>query len=297
MTVDALFEQAGVIRTDTMHELFDVAALLSAQPVPRGDRVAIVTNGGGPGILCADALQARGVEVAELAPEVRAQLAEFLPPDAALGNPVDMIASASAEDYARTLQTLIDADACDAIIAIFVPPLVTEAGDVAEAIRRVAESSPEVTIAAVMMITRGTPPELRSERVRVPCYQFPEQAARAMALAVRHGRWRARDAGRVPELPAARRVEAAAIISRELARGQAWLTPACVTELLACYDLPLIETHLVGNADEAVAAAAKLGSAVALKASAAGLVHKTDAGGVRLGAAGGQGSTCRRGGD
>ena len=283
MTVDALFEQAGAIRTDTMHELFDVAALLSAQPVPRGDRVVIVTNGGGPGILCTDALQARGVEVAELATEVRARLAGFLSPDAALGNPVDVIASASAEDYARTLQTLIDADACDAIIAIFVPPLVTEAGDVAEAIRNVAESSPEVTIAAVMMITQGTPPELRSEHVRVPCYQFPEQAARAMARGIRHGRWRARDAGRVPELPAARRVEAAAIISRELARGQDWLTPACVTELLACYELPLIETHLVGNAAEAVAAAAKLGSTVALKASAAGLLHKTDAGGVRLG--------------
>ena len=283
VTVDALFEQAGVIRTDTMHELFDVAALLSAQRVPCGERVAIVTNGGGPGILCADALQAHGIEVAELADDVRVRLAEFLPPDAGLGNPVDVIASASAEDYRRTLQTLVDADACDAIIAIFVPPLVTQAGDVATAIRHVAESSPEVTVAAVMMINQGTPPELRSERVRVPCYQFPEQAARAVALAVRHGRWRARDAGHVPGLPAARRVEAAAIVSRELARGADWLTPACVTELLACYDLPLIETHIVDNAEEAVAAAAKLGSTVALKASAAGLLHKTDAGGVRLG--------------
>ena len=81
VTVDALFEQAGVIRTDTMHELFDVAALLSAQPVPRGDRVAIVTNGGGPGILCADACQAAGVEVAELSDDVRGRLAEFLPAD------------------------------------------------------------------------------------------------------------------------------------------------------------------------------------------------------------------------
>src|SRR6202008_4585740 len=91
VTVDALFEQAGVIRTDTMHELFDVAALLSAQPVPRGDRVVIVTNAGGPGILCAGACQAAGVEVAELPAGVRARLAEFLPPSAALGNPVDTI--------------------------------------------------------------------------------------------------------------------------------------------------------------------------------------------------------------
>ncbi len=95
VTVDALFEQAGVIRTDTMHELFDVASLLSAQPMPRGDRVAIVTNGGGPGILCADACQSYGVEVVDLAPAVRRALAEFLPESAALGNPIDMIATAS----------------------------------------------------------------------------------------------------------------------------------------------------------------------------------------------------------
>jgi acyl-CoA synthetase (NDP forming) len=283
VSVDALFEQAGVIRTDTMHELFDVAALLAAQPVPRGDRVAIVTNGGGPGILCADACQAHGLDIAELSADARAQLEDFLPASAALGNPVDMIASASAEDYRRTLQALIDADACDAIIAIFVPPLVTEAGDVATAIREVSETRPGVTIASVFMVSAGSPPELRSGGVRVPCYQFPEDAARAMALAIRHGRWRGREAGHVPELPAARRVEAAAIISRELASGSGWLSPACVAQLLECYGLPLIETKVVGNAAEAVAAAAEMGSPVALKASAPGLIHKTDAGGVRLG--------------
>ena len=144
VTVDALFDQAGVIRTDTMHELFDVAALLSAQPVPRGDRVVIITNGGGPGILCADACQAAGVEIAELKPDVRARLAEFLPAGAALANPIDMIATASADDYRRTLQTLADADACDAIITIFVPALVTTAADVAAAIRDFAEANPEV---------------------------------------------------------------------------------------------------------------------------------------------------------
>jgi acetyl coenzyme A synthetase (ADP forming)-like protein len=283
VTVDALFEQAGVIRTDTMHELFDVAALLAAQPVPRGDRVVIVTNGGGPGILCADACQAYGLDIAELSAEVRAGLGQFLPASASLGNPVDMIASASAENYRRTLQTLIDTDACDAIIAVFVPPLVTEAGDVATAIREVSEASSEVAIASVFMVSEGAPAELRSDEARVPCYQFPEDAARAMALAIHHGQWRARAPGRVPELPAVRRVEAAAIISRELARGSGWLSPSCVAQLLDCYGLPLIETKVVGDAEQAVAAAADMKSPVALKASATGLIHKTDAGGVRLG--------------
>ncbi len=283
VTVDALFEQAGVIRTDTMHELFDVAALLSAQPVPRGDRVAIVTNGGGPGILCTDACQASGVDIVELPAAVRARLAEFLPEGAALGNPIDMIATTSAAEYRRTLQTLIDADACDAIITIFVPTLVATAADVAGAICEVAQANPSVTIAAVFMTSGGVPPELCSDRVRVPGYEFPEDAARAVALAARHARWRARDAGTVPRLEGLRSVEAAAVISQELARDEAWLSPARVVQVFDCYGLPLITTRVVADADQAVVVAKELGSPVALKAIAQGLVHKTDAGGVRLG--------------
>ncbi len=283
VTVDALFEQAGVIRTDTMHELFDVAALLSAQPVPRGDRVAIVTNGGGPGILCADACQAGGVDIVELPAAVRARLAECLPEGAGLGNPIDMIATASAADYRRTLQTLIDADACDAIITIFVPTLVVEAADIAGAIREVAQANPSVTIAAVFMVSGGLPPELCSDRLRVPGYEFPEDAARALALAARHARWRARDAGTVPRLEGLRSVEAAAVISQELARDEAWLSPARVAQVFDCYGLPLITTRVVADADQAVVVANELGSPVALKAIAHGLVHKTDVGGVRLG--------------
>jgi acetate---CoA ligase (ADP-forming) len=283
VTVDALFEQAGVIRTDTMHELFDVAALLSAQPVPRGDRVAIVTNGGGPGILCADACQAAGVEIAELPADVHTRLAEILPPGAALGNPIDMIATASADDYRRTLQTLVDADACDAIIAIFVPALVTTAASVAAAIRDFAQANPEVTTASVFMVSDGVPPELCSEQVRVPGFEFPEDAARAVALAARHSRWRARDVGSLPRFEDLRSVEAAAIISKELASDEAWLSPACVAQLFDCYGLPLITTRVVRDAEQAVAVATELGGPVALKASASRLVHKTDAGGVRLG--------------
>jgi acetate---CoA ligase (ADP-forming) len=283
VTVDALFEQAGVIRTDTMSQLFDVAAFLSAQPVPRGDRVGIVTNGGGPGILCVDACEALGVEIAELPAEVQARLREFLPESAALGNPIDMIASASARDYRRTLETLIEADACDAIIAIFVTALASTAADVAAAVREVAEENPTVPIAAAFMDSGGIPSQLSSPRVRVPGYEFPEAAARAIALAVRHGRWRAHDAGKVPWIEGLRSVEAAAMISEQLAHGEGWLSPACVAQLFGFFGLPLISTEVVPDAEHAVAAAAKLGVPVALKATAHGLVHKTDAGGVHLG--------------
>ena len=283
VTVDALFEQAGVIRTDTIKELFDVAELLSSQPVPRGDRVAIVTNAGGPGIMCADACQASGVQIPVLPSEIRAELAEFLPAAASLFNPIDMIATASAEDYRRTLRALADADVCDSILAIFVPPLGTQASEVAAAIRQAAEIADGPTVAAVFMTSEGAPAELRSQSVHVPGYDYPEDAARAIALAARHGKWRSRPEGTLIGLKGARPEEAAAIITRQLAAGPGWLAPKDASALLECYGLPLIATRIVANADEAIAAADDLGGPLALKAIAAGLVHKTDAGGVLLG--------------
>ncbi len=283
VTVDALFKQAGVIRTDTLQEMFAVTSLLAAQPVPRGDRVAIVTNAGGPGILCADACQAHGVAVPDLSAPVRAKLAASLPPAASVHNPIDMIASASADDYRRTLRTLIEEDACDAILAIFAPPLVTRATDVAVALHEVAATRPGVPIAAVFMTAEGAPDELSAGSVCVPDYEFPEEAAQAVALAASYGRWRSRDPGSVVAPSGTRPEKAAAIISRELGAGSEWLSPESVASLLHCYGLPLIETQMADGGPQAAAVAAKLGVPIALKARARGLLHKSDAGGVRLG--------------
>lgn len=242
VTVDALFEEAGVIRTDTLHDLFAVASLLSTQPVPAGDRVAIVANAAGPGIMCADACYADGVQVPELPDPLQAALAEFLAPGASLRNPIDLVATASAEDYRRAVQALIDARVCDAILVIFVPPLVTKADDVARAIREVAETSPEVAMAAVFLTSEGPPAELSSARARVPGYEFPEDAARAVALAAKHGRWRSRPDQRPREFSDTRPDEAAAIISGRLASGPGWVEPGQAAALLDCYRLPLLET-------------------------------------------------------
>ena len=283
VTVDALFGQAGVIRTDTLSEMLDVAALLAVQPAPRGGRVAIVTNAGGPGIMCADACQVHGVEVPELTEAVRSKLAGFLPAEASTHNPVDMIATASAEDYRRVLTALVQADACDAILVIFVPALLTDAGDVARAIRTVAETRPGVPIAGVFMTGERPPAELSSDAAEVPGYRFPEEAARAVALAARYGSWRARPQRAVSTPDGIRRDEAAAIVSRALGGGGGWLDPDAVSRLLECYGLPLIATRFVADPQAAVAAASDLGGPVAIKATASGLLHKTDAGGVVLG--------------
>jgi acetyl coenzyme A synthetase (ADP forming)-like protein len=285
VTVDALFEQAGVIRTDTLHELLDVAALLAKQPVPRGARVAIVTNAGGPAIMCADTCQSNGVDVPQLPAAVKRRLGAFLPREASLGNPVDMTATASAEDYRRTMHTLVEAGICDAILTIFVPSLVTRASDVAVAIRDAgaAAAAVGVTFAAVFMTSERIPAELASDGAAVPGYEFPEDAARALALAARYGRWRTRPQGTPFEPTNTRPAEAAAILSEALAAGSGWLAPAHVVALLDCYGLPMIETRVVSGSETAAAAAAQMDRPVALKAVAPGLVHKSDVGAVRLG--------------
>lgn len=218
----------------------------------------------------------------EPAAEVKAQLGRHLPAAASLGNPVDMIASASGDDYRRTLRTLVDAGAYDAIIVIFVPALATVADDVAAAISEVAQTAGGCTIAAVFMTGEGPPERLSTAEVGVPGFAFPEDAARAVALAARHGRWRARPPGQMLTPAECRSDEAAAIISQGLADGASWLEPSRVAALLDCYGLPLVTSRIVADAEGAVDAARQLGGQVALKAIAPGLLHKSDAGAVRL---------------
>src|SRR5581483_8711697 len=139
VTVDALFRQAGVIRAESLGELFDVASLLVNSPLPAGRRVGILTNAGGLGILCADACEAGGLQVPALSAATTSRLAEFLPPAASLVNPVDMIASATADQYERAIDVLAETDEIDALIVIFIPPLAARAEAVMEAIRRASE--------------------------------------------------------------------------------------------------------------------------------------------------------------
>jgi len=180
-TVDALFEQSGVIRSETLAEMFDVASLLASQPLPRGGRVAILTNAGGLGILCADACTAAGLDVPEPAADTRLALAAFLPAEAGLGNPIDMIASASGADFEHALRILAGAEEVDAVIVIFIPPLVTRAEEVATGIRNaVSALAGRKPILAVFTSAAGAPSSLSEGEARVPTYMFPEEAARAL---------------------------------------------------------------------------------------------------------------------
>jgi acyl-CoA synthetase (NDP forming) len=287
LTVDALFRQAGVIRTDTLSELFDVAKLLDAQPVPRGGRIAIVTNAGGLAILCADACEASGLTVPDLPDELQAELAKFLAPAASTSNPVDMIATAGAEEYRRAIEAIAASDAVDAIVAIFIPPLVTRAEDVADAICDAA-AKVDASLPLLSVFASHLPAPVRLGEAGVPTYAYPEDAARALAKAVDYGRWLERDAGATPEFGGLRRDEAAATLATALRRGPGWLEPDDIATLLSCYGLSTPESALADTPDAAGQVAERLGGPVAIKAVGPTLVHKTEAGGVALGLVGHQ---------
>jgi acyl-CoA synthetase (NDP forming)/RimJ/RimL family protein N-acetyltransferase len=278
-TVDALFRQAGVVRTDTLGELFDVASMLVRQPPPAGPRVGIVTNGGGLGILCADACEAAGLEVPETPTDVVFRLERALPAEAALGNPVDLLATASPAQFAAAIDAFAQSDAVDALIVLYVPPLVTDPEPIAAAIRDAATRG-GLPIAAVFAMRR--PPPAAAD---LPCFQFPEDAARAVARAARYGAWRARTPGRVPAL-SVDDAAAGGLIAEALRRGPGWLQPAEATTLLELYGIAQPRHRVVREAAEAADAAREWQVPVALKAIAPGLVHRTDAGAVATGLAG-----------
>ena len=282
VTVDALFRQSGVVRTDTLAEMFSVAALLSSQPVPRGQRVVVVTNAGGPGILCADACEARALRVVELPVKLRSRLRRLLPPNAAVANPIDMTADASAEHYARTIEAVAGSGITDSIVVIFVPPLVTEPADVARSLREVAEKLGDaVTLCSVIMSAEGLPVQPGAGSHRIPSFAFPEEAARALARAAAYGAWRAAPKGRIPELTGIDQDLASALLANALAEP-GWLTLDRVAAVLAAYGIPLAPWRLVGNPAGAARAAGELRGQLALKAVSSRLLHNSDVGGVRL---------------
>jgi acetyl coenzyme A synthetase (ADP forming)-like protein len=286
VAVDALFEQAGVIRTDTLEEMFDVVALLATQPVPAGPRVGVVTNAGGPGVLLADACEAQGLVLPELQPATLAALRSFLPPQAGLKNPVDMIASATPEQYARAIEAVGADPGVDSVVVVYVPPLVTTAAEIAAAVARGAGTVPaDKPVLTVFLATRGAPDAIATgARGRLPSYSFPENAARALAAALRYGRWRDRPAGRALRLTDAQRHRARRVVQRALERQPHphWLETDDMVELLEAAGIETAPVRACAPED-AGRIAEELGYPLVAKAVAPGLLHKSDVGGVILG--------------
>ena len=281
VAVDALFHQAGVLRARTLEELVDVAGLLSSQPLPHGRRVGVLTNAGGLGILCADACEAVGLELPGLAERTREALGDVLPRESSLANPVDMLGSATGTTYEQAIPPLLADPRLDALIVLFVPPVVAGASEVAASIRRAVEAAASSKpVLAVVMSAEGTPPELLESGLA--SFAYPESAARALGLAAERAEWLRRPTGTIPVLEGLDPDAARAVVDKALAgSSEVWLEPRSTRELLGAYGIPLVPERTAERIDEAVAAAAELGFPVVVKTAAAG-AHKTESGGVAL---------------
>jgi acetyltransferase len=262
--------------------------MLSHQPIPSGRRVAILTNGGGPGILTADACAERGLELPVLSDKTISGLKSFLSSRASFTNPVDITAEATANEYDHALRLLVQDDNVDIVIVIFIPPIVTQADEVARAIRMVA---PEYyrrskALVASFIGSRGAPIELGSEEeCCVPSFAFPEATATAIAKACEYNDWLKRPKGIIPKLVNTDSGKARQIVISALAKSAIrplWLDANTVTELLDAYGIHLIQSRIATSAEEAVNIARGIGFPVVMKLVADTIVHKTEVGGVIL---------------
>jgi len=264
----AAFEKAGILRADTAEQMFDWAQALAACPLPRGNKIAILTGAGGPGVIAADSLEMNGLMLAHLSPAARATLAAQLPPAASLSNPVDMLASATPATYIRCLTVLLAEPNVDGVIILLPPPPMYGAETVAEALIPVIQQSDKPVLVALMGSDLTAKARDRFSAENIPTYPFPERAVSALAALARRAEliWHDDSAGEQRDF----RADAAAIPE---------MSPY---ELIATYGIQIAPIQLACSADEAAAIAAGLGFPVAMKIASPDILHKSDVGGVLL---------------
>lgn len=284
---DALFHQAGIIKVDTMAGLFDVASLLSAQAVPRGRRVAILTNGGGPGVLAADACENNGLILPQFSKETQGRLAAIIRRLDSFNNPLDVTAGATQEEFTGVLKVLARDRSFDAVIVLTIPPTTVPVEVMEKAIKEAAPafSQSDKPLLACLMGREGGSRKLVAGGINIPCYDFPEDAVSALARAAKYGEWLRQPKGRIPRIKGIKRQRARRIIDSALMRTTQrplWLSAEEIEELLGCYGIRIAETILADTADKAAAAARKIGFPVVVKLASATISHKSDVGGVIL---------------
>jgi acetyl coenzyme A synthetase (ADP forming)-like protein len=307
--VAALFRQTGVIRVDTIEELFDVAQVVGSQPLGHGLRVAVLSNVGGPGVLAVDACVSNGLQVPEFSVDLQRRIADLCPRNGGVSNPIDLGAEASAPMYESVLELLLSSDEVDAVMVNFTPPLVTrKTDDIAAAIVAAVDRAAaladggEVTtgpdeakhlwvakpvVASLLGADASGQAVLQAAHYPVPSYIYPETAVRALAHALRYGEWRRQPKGVVPTLEgvdvneARRRLPHDGSATGTGATVSGWVTGTAAMDVLAAFGVPVLRTVEAYGAEEAGKWADDIASPVALKVL--GPVHKSEGGGVRLG--------------
>ena len=283
----ALLSSCGVIRCDTVRQLFDLGLGFCNQPPPGGRRVAVLTNAGGPGIMATDACVQAGLSMATPSADTSLALAGALPHEASVRNPVDMIASAGADQYQRCAASLLADDDVDALLVIFVSPIVMDPPAVARGIvagveEGLARAGRQKTVLACFM---GRELDDRGiailREARIPNYPFPESAVRTLAAMADFQAWRAQPPGQIVRFEVDR-LRARRIIDGVRDAGRLWLSGVEAMDLLSAYGIPVAPSQRVRTPEEAIAFAEQIGYPVVLKVDVADVLHKSDVGGVKV---------------
>ncbi|MBL7961125.1 acetate--CoA ligase family protein [bacterium] len=278
--VDEMFRQAGVIRVPSIEQLFDLAMAFDKQPLPHGDRVAILSNAGGPAIMATDALISNGLTLAELGQKTKDDLRQILSPDASVTNPIDTTAGGNAVIYGKALQILLADPNVDSMMAIFVPPMTEFAREVALQIVKINEQYPEKTILCCFMSQdKENISYLRTHNI--PTYIFPESAVAALAAMNEHRKWRLKHEGTFKNFDV-KKDQVKKIIKHAYKENRLYLGQSEVFEILDAYGFRVAANTIVKNEDEAAEFAKKLQKPVVLKVHSSTIVHKSDVGGVQV---------------
>ncbi len=278
---NALLRQSGVIREYSLENLFATAKVFDNCPIPKGDRVAIITNSGGPGIMATDAVSEYGMKMAQLSEETKDKLRSFLPAAASVKNPVDMIASAPIEHYKQTLETVLADDQVDMVVVIYLPFLGLKDIDVAKAVMEIKAKHPEKPIVGVFMTTSEFFAKLSDMQVNVPFFMYAEQAVDGLNRLNEQRQWVEKPVGQVVSFDVDRD-RARSIMQASLADGRAQLTTRESIDVLDAYGIRVCRSGFATDEEEAVALANQIGYPVVMKMTSKTTSHKTDVGGVRV---------------
>jgi acetyl coenzyme A synthetase (ADP forming)-like protein len=279
---DSLFAQCGVLRVDTLEDLFRFGMAFAHQPLPRGRRVAIVTNAGGPGIMATDNSIRHGLELAQLDPKTKSIMTADLPPTVSLSNPIDLIGDADESRYQLALQAVLTDDNVDGAIVICVPQMLTNLEATSKVIAQQARFSSK-PVFAVYMATGDIENSLKIlENAQIPHYRFPEDAARSLSAMARYVKWRTRPRTEIRHFEDVQPETVRAILAKAKSEKRRFLPEPEAHAVLKAYGLPMLRSKMVGDATEATTVAEEIGFPVVLKIVSPDIIHKVDVGGVRL---------------
>ncbi len=283
LATDLILEKAGILSFRDERELCQAAIAFASQPIPRGKRVGMITNTGGPAVIATDALVGAGLEIPPLSDRAKETLEGILFPEATIGNPTDVLATAGAEHFRGVIDTMMDEDQIDSILIHLVTPFFVDTESIAREIAEVNQQKRKPIVCNLMTDRRQWTEVVNILRAgEVPCYDFPGTAARALVALTRYGEIRSREIGEVRQFDDVQRDRATDVLQKAKAEGREFLSAAEVYQLLSAYGIPVADWGVASSIEDAAEAAAQIGFPVVVKADSDSIVHKSDVGGVAV---------------